>query len=414
MNRKIILLPLALAGILGLVACNETSSSLTSSATSNGTVTSDNTGTSTSTATSVSSTSSVDKTITTVAKLIEWNADQDSTKNVIDGDTIWTVSGVLEGLSHTDQFGDAYITEGEQTVLVYGSTTTTTCIAGDPGSYAFTNPKDAVATLAEYANGEKVTMKCIRQSYYGKLEITGYFLSHEADATKYAASVATDIVNGTVTIDKTANLAYGETVTATVAAAEGYKIETVFVTNRQGVKSNCVATATAGVYTFAAQSANVVGATFASTAELSTTITVDNLALPLNAYTNSSTATIDEIAWSQVGCGNYGAGIQMRISTSTGTSEFYNTAAFAHSVKSITLNFNSTKTHTKDLICLTTGTAAIATPVDADVIAATSIVDFAYTATFEQTAAVTFVNVGHHSTTTGSEYIDSVKIVFYA
>jgi len=420
MNRKIILLPLAMAAILGLVACNETSSQSTSTATSVASVTSTksgtsvSTGTSASTGTSVTSTSSVDKTITSVAKLIEWTGEQDSTKAVIDGDTVWTVTGILEGLSHTDKYGDAYLTDGEQTALIYGSTTTATCISGDPGALAFKNPADAVTTLADYNNGEKVTLKCIREAYFGKLELLGYFVSHVADDTKYTASVAEGIEHGTVTIDKTTGIAYGETVTATVAAADGYKIDSVFVTNRQGVKVNCTAGATAGTYTFAAQSANLVGATFASNAELSSTITVDNLALPLNAYTNSSTATIDNVAWSQVGCGNYGTGIQLRINATTGTSEFHNTAAFAHAVKSVTLNFNATKTHTKDVICLTSGTAVVATPNDAKVIGAASIVNNVYTASFAQADAVTFLSIGHHSVTTGSEYIDSVKIVFYA
>lgn len=255
MNRKIILLPLSVAALLVLGACGKTTTSSAAPVSS--------------AATTSSSKKEAAPTAITVADLITWNAAQDATAITVDGDTLFTMSGILEGwagATGTDDYGDCYLTDPTtlKSVLVYGSTTTKTCIAGDAGSYAFTNPKDAKTTLAEYKNGEKATMTFIRECYKGKLEILGYFTAHVADTTKYTASVATGIENGTIALDKTSGLGYGDTVTVTATPATDYAVDAVKVTTSYG---NIVATKTAdNTFTFPATCVNTVTATFKSTA----------------------------------------------------------------------------------------------------------------------------------------------------
>ena len=74
-------------------------------------------------------------------------------------------------------------------------------------------------------------------------------------STTYTAAVASDITNGTVTLDKTSNLNAGDIVTVTATPNEGYELDQIAVTGVSGttveVKSND------GIYTFTMLAENV-------------------------------------------------------------------------------------------------------------------------------------------------------------
>jgi len=299
MNRKIILLPLSVAALLVLGACGKTTPAASSAPASSTTPTS-------------SSKKEIAPTAITVAELIAWNAEQDTTKVTVDGDTLYTMSGILEGwagATGTDDYGDCYLTDPTtlKSVLVYGSTTTKTCIAGDAGSYAFTNPKDAKTTLKDYKNGEKATMTFIRESYKGTLEILGYFTAHVADTTKYAVAAPVTVANGSYTVDKT-TAAYGETVTVVAAPATDYKVDYVTVKNTQGKDVKATVDATdATKYTFTATCVNSpITVAFTKSREARTFKTVDLLATKANG--DSVTFTNVEVIYNAVST-SYGGNI---------------------------------------------------------------------------------------------------------
>ncbi len=196
----------------------------------------------------------------TPATIAELNA-----KTANDTTHLYEVSGILEGLSHTDQYGNGYLTNPttKETIKIYGSTATASSIVYSAGVLKFTNPKDAVTTLADYNNGELVTMHVLYVYYAGTStpEITGFYVSHVADSTAYDV-VIDPVEHGTVTPDVTTAV-YGATVTLTVTPDSGYEVASVKVKNAQGVlKALTADVSDAKKYTFAATCVNEVIAVF--------------------------------------------------------------------------------------------------------------------------------------------------------
>jgi uncharacterized protein YjdB len=186
-------------------------------------------------------------------------------KTANDTTHLYEVSGILEGLSHTDQYGNGYLTNPatKETIKIYGSTATASAITYASGALKFVNPKDATTTLADYNNGELVTMHVLYVYYAATStpEITGFFVSHVADSTAYDI-VIDSTEHGTVTAD-VATAVYGATVTLTVTPDSGYAAGSVKVKNAQGVlKAATVNPSDATKYTFAATCVNEVVVVF--------------------------------------------------------------------------------------------------------------------------------------------------------
>lgn len=226
----------------------------------------------------------------TIAQLSDWVASQDKTKTVLDNESYYTISGILEGKDSTNKYGNAYLTDPAtgKSVTVYGSTTTATAFAFAAGVIKFTNPQDAVTTLADYKNGEMVTMKVQRESFKGVAEVMGIMTAHVADTTKYTATINTP-ENGTATLDVVKDLAYGATVTVTCVPASGYKVSSVNVTTDYGVVP-ATATATANVYTFTANCHNDVVVTFAD---------ANTCLVSFDSAFNKDFTSISTTAWSK-------------------------------------------------------------------------------------------------------------------
>ena len=201
-------------------------------------------------------------TTTTIADLIA--------KDTSETDKVYEVSGILEGFSNTATSGNGYLTDPAtgKTIKIYGSTTTVSAMSVTDGKYSFTNPKDAKTTLADFNNGEVVTMDVLYINYGGTDEISGIYNSHAASTNTYAVTKEAT-TNGTFATDKDA-YAYGETVTITATPADGYKVNSVDVKNAQGEFVTSTVSATDdNVYTFVASCVNDVTITFkdASAAE---------------------------------------------------------------------------------------------------------------------------------------------------
>ena len=154
-------------------------------------------------------------------------------------DTMYTVSGILETKKDTDKYGNGYLTDPAtgETIMIYGATTTESALAwNDVDAFKFTNPKDAVTTLADVKNGEYITMNVVFTLYGTTAEIMGVVTSHVAATTKYTASVEAN-ETCTVALSKTEEIAYGEEVSVTVTpATEGHVVKEAYVETAQGEK----------------------------------------------------------------------------------------------------------------------------------------------------------------------------------
>lgn len=139
---------------------------------------------------------------------------------------LYEAEGILEGLSHTDVYGNAYLTDVEngKSVKIYGLTATESALKTADGTVSFNNPKDAVTTLSDINNGEKI--KIIGVFTKWSKNISGVLKAHEASTNKYTASFEAN-EHATIAIDKTTDLSYGDDVIATITPETGYMIDSV-------------------------------------------------------------------------------------------------------------------------------------------------------------------------------------------
>ena len=112
-------------------------------------------------------------------------------------------------------------------------------------------------------------------------------------STTYTATVASDIVNGSVTLDKSANLNAGDTVTVTTTPNEGYELDQITVTGTSGtaveVKNND------GIYTFTmpAENVNVTASFKEKEVEGNKTIDLSKVKLGQDFFGNNWEMTFD-------------------------------------------------------------------------------------------------------------------------
>lgn len=161
-------------------------------------------------------------------------------KTAPEHDKVYTVSGIWEA-GKGDAYGNGYLTDAETglSLRVYGATKTASALKFDGSSgspvFTFTNPQDSAAW--DVANGQLVTMKALN-AYYTKTnspQIQGIVTSNAAATATYTASVA-PVENGNVVLSKTEGIAFGEEITVTATPAEGYKVDSMAVTDAQGIK----------------------------------------------------------------------------------------------------------------------------------------------------------------------------------
>lgn len=144
-------------------------------------------------------------------------------------------------------------------------------------------------------------------------------------------------------------------------------------------------------------------------------LTVENLELPSKAYTPEVKKTIDGISVVAANVGNYGDGLQFRVKDGA-MSNIYNDVATEKKIKSVVAKYSSSKdiVADKSLITISGSTAAaFSTPVDADVLAGSAAANKAWTVEFTEEQDIHFFGVGHHSTNSGSFYLESITVSFF-
>lgn len=280
-----------------------------------------------------------DKTVTdtTVAKA----ADQ---KGGLTAKTLYRITGIIEGLSHSDVYGNAYLTDPEtgESVQVYGLTGTQDDKVFDfnasSDSKFFVNPKDATTSLADVNNGDQVTVKVGWCTFSSSTEIFGIVESHAASTATYSVDITAN--GGTVAADKEA-YAYGEKVSLTVTPDEGKIVDQISASNAAGKGINIAKEG--DKYTFDATCVNKVTVTFKDANETKVTATWDCstgcVGLPSDAYPESEAEFTANIGTLSIKAGavdvkqNNG---YMMMKKSTGF--VYTKDALPGSIVSVTLN----------------------------------------------------------------------------
>ncbi len=332
-------------------------------------------------------------------------------KTAPESDKVYNVTGIWEG-GKNDDFGNGYLTDPAtgDTIQVFGATKTASALAFDGSSgspvFTFTNPKDSKTW--DVADGQLVTMKAINCYYASSAtpEIKGIITSNAAAETKYTASSAA-AENGSVALSKTTEIAYGEEITITPTANDGFTVDSVTVDH--GFKKETV-TAAEGVYKFKATVKNVVTVTFtkAETNSNSYVFDVSDENWPTSA---EATATEHVIGGYKVmTCGlnkdtssNAQAGGD--IFFKKGTGYMYNAEALPGAIQSIKVTFSANSSAGSNLFSINSGSSALTTRLTTGAVTVTKSETVTYTPTSETDTYFQF------STSGGSKNIRVTKIV---
>lgn len=204
---------------------------------------------------------------------------------------LYNVSGILEGKDSTDKYGNAYLSDpaSKKSFKIYGCTTTASAFSGTK----FTNPSDAVTTLASINNGDLVKMKVVYdEGYFGKA-IMGVITDHSTPTATYPVSVK-ETSNGTVEPSK-ATATYGEKIALAITPSEGYVVSEVALNTLYG---KTVLTDNEG-YSFLATCSNEIEVSFVKNAAPSgaTTYKMAENATDWGTSYAERTITLDAVAF---------------------------------------------------------------------------------------------------------------------
>lgn len=326
----------------------------------------------------------------------------------VDGNTIYQITGIIEGRDMDDQYGNAYITDPDtgRSIQLYGLSSNMSAFSMDGTNLKYSNLKDAATELTDVANGSKVTLNVQWSANYHNAY--SVYVSHEASTATYDIEVAAT-ENGTVT-PSVETAAYGAEVTVTCTPNSGYAIDKVVLTNYKG---NTTLTAEDdGTYKFNASVKNLITVTFRNTSvqTLKATIDADTLGLTSSYAEGTSNLSVDgtdvALSYEYVMKNSGNGAIQMN----KGQSIVRNTAATPYEIDSIELHFTSDNTVNKARLAVTFGTAEITTAAEEGTIAydAGNLVQ-----TIDcDVEGATFFRVEH--TTSNVVYLESIVINFVA
>lgn len=303
----------------------------------------------------------------------------------LSGKTLYRTTGIIEGLSHTDPYGNAYLTDAAtgKTIKIYGLTGTDgySCFDFNASSDSkfFNNPKDAKTSLANVNNGESVTVRVGWNVYSGVKRIFGVLESHNASTSKYTPTIP-NFDNGDAELDKN-EYSYGETATVTITTLSDYVVDEITVTNTQ----NATVTVTKindTKYSFPVSCVNKVTITTKNVNDTTKKVTWDctkNSAPTTSSATDSDfAATVGDLGSITFGGVNYcqmGSGsssyIMMYAADKTVSSDnkttytakdsyFYNKTAVPGTIKSVSVK-TSTGASANASYTVSFGTSALST-----------------------------------------------------
>lgn len=320
-----------------------------------------------------------------------------SVTNYEDG-TVY-LTGIVESYSWSSSDSNA-------TVYLYSSKGYTVELYKAVFADGVTRPEDLVGhtvtasgDACNYRGTYELNTGCQILSY-SEATVAGYFSLASGSLSVKAGG--TNTIAATY-IDTTATTAF------TVASADE-KVATVSAgAVASGVSTITVTGVAIGETTITVTSGDF-SRTFAVSVVDANTVQITTDTLGITGAYNDYTKTTDGVSYSSYQCADYGNGIQMRYSSSK-ASYVCNTTAFPRAIKSVTLNFNSTFTNTKDLLYVAFGSASVAAATEG--IKATKVADSSTLTITPTDTTSTFFKLGH-TTTSGATYVDSIVITLEA
>lgn len=328
-------------------------------------------------------------------------------KKDVDTAHLYKVTGILEGLDHTDKYGNAYVTDPAtgKSIALYGMTTENVYTMVD-GAVDYENPETAVETLADVNNGEEVTVVVspVAWSMSSSIKYYSVLTDHKASTATYSITVD-EVDNGTVSVTPNTASAYGTEATITVTPDEGYVVDKVALTTAMG--SSTLTAETDGTYKFNVTVVNKVTVTLRDASAAVTSIEITAETLGLSGYA-AGTASASGVNFSYNELADYGDGIQWR-NKSGKNSALWNTTAMPSAIESIELHFNTNKTNNPDArLSVGFGTTEIAEDLSIDNVAfdaSNPVVTISNT----DAAGATYFRI-NHGTVSGAFYISSIVI----
>lgn len=328
-------------------------------------------------------------------------------KKDVDTASLYKVTGILEGLDHTDKYGNAYVTDPAtgKSIALYGMTTENVYTMVD-GAVDYENPQTAVETLADVNNGEEVTVVVspVEWSMSSSIKYYSVLTDHKASTATYSITVD-EVEHGTVSVTPDTASTYGTEATITVTPDEGYVVDKVALTTAMG--SSTLTAETDGTYKFNVTVVNKVTVTLRDASAAVTSIEITAETLGLSGYA-AGTASASGVNFSYTELGDYGNGIQWR-NKSGKNSALWNTTAMPAAIESIELHFNTNENNNVNArLSVGFGTAEIAEDLSLDNVAF-SADNPVITIDNTDAADATYFRI-NHGTKSGSFYIDSIII----
>ena len=332
-------------------------------------------------------------------------------KKDVDTAHLYKVTGILEGLDHTDKYGNAYVTDPAtgKSIALYGMTTENVYTMVD-GAVDYENPQTAVETLADVNNGEEVTVVVspVEWSMSSSIKYYSVLTDHKASTATYSITVD-EVEHGTVSVTPDTASTYGTEATITVTPDEGYTVDKVALTTAMG--SSTLTAETDGTYKFNVTVVNKVTVTLRDASAAVTSIEITAETLGLSGYA-AGTASASGVNFSYNELADLGNGIQWRRKDGN-NSALWNTTAMPSAIESIELHFNTNVSNnqsnsTKARLSVGFATTAIAEDLSIDNVAfdaSNPVVTISNT----DAAGATYFRI-NHGTQSGSFYISSIVI----
>lgn len=259
--------------------------------------------------------------------------------NTVDGNTVYQITGIIEGRDMDDKYGNAYITDPEtgRSIQLYGLSSDMSAFSMDGTTLKYTNLKDAATELTDVANGTKVTLNVQWSAEHNNAY--SVYVSHEASTATYEVEVEAGEHGAAVA--GTTSGTYGTESIITVTPEEGYRVNTATLTTAYGTSS--LAPEADGTYKISITCVNKVAFTFVSTAQKDTSIELTAETLGLSGSYADGTANFNvngenvAINYNQVS----GAKNQMQTNDNrTPNTQIWNTVAIPGTITSIVVTFN--------------------------------------------------------------------------
>lgn len=332
-------------------------------------------------------------------------------KKDVDTAHLYKVTGILEGLDHTDKYGNAYVTDPAtgKSIALYGMTTENVYTMVD-GAVDYENPQTAVETLADVNNGEEVTVVVspVAWSMSSSIKFYSVLTDHKASTATYSITVD-EVEHGTVSVTPDTASTYGTEATVTVTPDEGYVVEKVALTTAMG--SSTLTAETDGTYKFNVTVVNKVTVTLRDASAAVTSIEITAETLGLSGYA-AGTASASGVNFSYNELADLGNGIQWRNKDGK-NSAIWNTTAMPSAIESIELHFNTNVSNnqsnsTKARLSVGFATTEMAEDLSIDNVAfdaSNPVVTISNT----DAAGATYFRI-NHGTVSGAFYISSIVI----